>query len=151
MGTFKSYKEYTLKDCIKTNIITSSIFVVAFGIIFASHRYIMNMHRQNRFDLSHEMDIIENAIISGFVLFLILGICIMFIPLFVGVYSKFTNNIKSFVCIWICSLISAQILLSISGRKELAISYVITSILGSFISLMFKYLYIEYKTVENSK
>lgn len=109
------------------------------------------MHSQNRFDLSHEMDIVEDAILSGFVLFLILGICIMFIPLLVGVYSKFTDNIKSCIGIWICSLISARILFSISGRKELAISYAVASILGSFISLIFKYLYIEHKNIENSK
>lgn len=151
MSTFRRYKEYSLKDCIKTNAITAIVFAIIYGAMFSIYNYIMNMHKQNRFDLSHEMDIIENAILSGFVLFLILGIYIMMMPLLVGIYSKFTNNIKSFICIWICSLISAQILFDISGRKELAISYVVTSILGSFISLIFKYLYIEYKNVENSK
>ena len=78
------------------------------------------------------------------VTFLFLSIILMIIttiviPLFMKVYQRFIDNLKSLITLWTCSILTSISLFNLFQSYKFPIIYLLLTILGSLLSLIFKY------------
>lgn len=139
MKNFNGFVEYSKKSCVKNNLIGLSIFilVVVFMII------LLNTQTNFSDDMDNGMGAVAAIAIAFFLFILVTIITSISIPLFIDIYSKFTNNIKSLITLWSCDLIISLRLIFLSKDYTYSIIYLLFTILGSGISLTCKYLYIK--------
>jgi hypothetical protein len=103
MKSFKVFIEFNKRNCIKNNLITSSIFI-ALAVVFILG-FIISIAGM------------QDSALGPIYWLLLLGVSIVYmifpivIPLFIRVYSNFKYNLTSLIGIWLCSLTGALRLL----------------------------------------
>ncbi|WP_040213990.1 hypothetical protein [Clostridium polynesiense] len=141
------FKEFTIKDCIKSNIVSSVIFAgMLVGLYFISSLIIKAARYR--------------AVVQGkdsgwsFLGVLILGILIIglimiiyssLIPMFINIYPKFMDNLKSLILISAINIFFSYTVYRALGKK-LSLIYAVFS-LGGMVTVLL----VRYNSIKNAK
>ncbi|MHC1685223.1 MAG: hypothetical protein AB6733_20180 [Clostridiaceae bacterium] len=141
MKSFNNFKEYNKKSCIKTNIITSSIFIAIALISFILFYTIVSFSSEvvNKSNGFGDLAIIAFGIL---IINFILVVITILAPLFISIYKEYIDNLKALSGLWICNLIFGFFMNYISTYF---VKLILLGVVISLGALTLKYIYIKRK------
>lgn len=137
----KGFIEFNKRDCIKNNLISSSVLIFSslFSVIISSVVFIIDDA-----DLNNPLHYIYIISLLKLISTLISIIASLTAPLLVSIYKNFLDNIKSLSGLWLCSIILGIVSLSQNNINiNFFIFYIFFVVFGSSFILICKYLLIK--------
>lgn len=139
---WNEFKNYSYKEVVKINIISSIIYFIILKISIISSLLILNDSRRDKYNLT----LFSLAILlSG----LIVVLYTTLMPLFININSKFFKNMESFIGVIICCLITTIYIGILFDNISLASNYILLCYGGIMISLGGKYTSIKLNITKN--
>lgn len=138
---FNNFKEYNKKSFIKTNIITSSIFIAIALVSFILFYTIVSFSSEvaDKTNGFGDLAIIAfGTLIINFILVIITALT----PLFTSIYEGYLDNLKALSGLWICNLIFGFFMNYVSTYF---VKLILIGVVISLGALTLKYIYIKRK------
>lgn len=138
-----TFIEYNKKSCIRNNLMSLIIFVSIMILSYFSFDLSDSIYKSNP---SNGMSNLVVLVLLLYLSIVLLIITTIVTPLFMKIYKEFTNNLKSFITLWTCSILISISLFNLFQSYMFSMIYLLATILGSLASLTFKW----HKTNKNT-
>lgn len=136
MKKTSSFIEYSKKSCIRNNFMSFIIFISMMIFSFLLFILLGNFYPYESSNGMSDLALIVTFLFLSIILMIITTIVI---PLFMKVYQRFIDNLKSLITLWTCSILTSISLFNLFQSYKFPIIYLLLTILGSLASLTFKY------------
>jgi hypothetical protein len=148
----REFIKYDFRLCLKTNLITSSIFIVSLIVIYFINRLMFIIEDRNfqKSTLDNGSSLILVMILGFFLLNAIMIIYSIVVPIFIDIYEKFYENFKSLIGVSICNIFLTWFIYFLFRGAVFALVYIVLSIGGMLISLTIRYELIKGKQLDKA-
>lgn len=148
MKSFSNFKDYSRKRCIKTNLITASVFIIAVLLMtvvlfmFFIWEMIMDINGDVIVNDSNSFGSVIVFALGFFIMNIIMIIITILTPMFIDIYEHYLDNLKSLAGLGVCNLIFIYFISKVSSYF---IKYILFSMVASLVILSCKYIFIKMK------
>ncbi|MEG0308111.1 MAG: hypothetical protein RR636_09225 [Clostridium sp.] len=136
----RGFINFSLKRCVKINVVTSFIFVAMVKIMLDFSQWLFKFE-EKRFDVSGvENDIIFLIFVLGFIIMaVVMSVYSMIVPMVIRIYKNFYNNFTSLIGIILCNFGVAIFLYKLYRSILISSIYLVLALGGTYINLTLKY------------
>lgn len=140
MKSFNGFKEYNKRSCIKTNLITSIGFILIATAFFICYVSVLLVKKDEIAKADSGLGYVFLFAFGFLIISFMLIITTMVVPMFINIYDKYLDNLKSLIGLWLCNL---MFIFFMSFNFENLIKYILFGMLASLVILSCKYYYIK--------